>query len=181
MFSDELTALKNNRPVFSRSRLRLLHPYIDDNGIIRVGGRLSKSSSLPHDAKHPIMLPSKCHISRLIFVHEHVRLLHVGPQALLSNIQQRYWVLCGRSLAKQIVYKCIIWFRACPKIAFLLMVSLPRERVTASRPFLCSGVDFCGPILVRSGQRRCVPRNSYIISVFVYMSTRAIHLELVHN
>lgn len=78
------------------------------------------------------------------------------------------------------VYKCITCFRACPKIAFPLMAPLPIEWVTALGPFLYSGVDFCGPILLRSVQRRIVHRKSYI-TAFVCMSTRAIHLELVSD
>jgi len=57
---------------------------------------------------------------------------------------------------------------------------LPKERTIIQHPFTCTGVDFCGPINVRSGIRRVIPVKAYI-SVFVCFSTRAIHLELVYG
>lgn len=60
------------------------------------------------------------------------------------------------------------------------MAPLPKERTIIQHPFTCTGVDFCGPINVRSGIRRVTPLKSYI-AVFVCFSTRAIHLELVYG
>lgn len=58
------------------------------------------------------------------------------------------------------------------------MASLPRHRVTIDRPFITSGVDFCGPIAIKSGIRRVASIKAYI-SVFVCLTTRAVHLEVV--
>lgn len=40
-------------------------PFVDQQGIIRVGGRL-KYATLPEDAKHLILLPKKSHLTKLI-------------------------------------------------------------------------------------------------------------------
>lgn len=60
------------------------------------------------------------------------------------------------------------------------MAALPKERVTIDRPFHRSGVDFCGPILVKSGIRRVTAIKCYV-AVFIYFVTRAVHLKLVSN
>lgn len=46
------------------------------------------------------------------------------------------------------------------------MAPLPRQRTTVAQPFFQSSVDFCGPLLVRSGIRRVKNLKAYI-SVFV--------------
>jgi len=60
------------------------------------------------------------------------------------------------------------------------MAPLPAFRVTKGRAFDKSGVDFCGPINIRSGIRR-VSSIKHYIAVFVCMVTRAVHLELVRD
>ncbi|XP_025191634.1 uncharacterized protein LOC112591908 [Melanaphis sacchari] len=45
--------------------LAQLAPYVDQVGLIRVGGRL-KHSTLDDNAKHSILLPQRCHLTELI-------------------------------------------------------------------------------------------------------------------
>ncbi|XP_055308873.1 uncharacterized protein LOC129572795, partial [Sitodiplosis mosellana] len=58
-----------------KSTICNLEPYLDGNGILRVGGRVKKSF-LPEDAKHPIILPSKNHFSVLLTRQTHEQTLH---------------------------------------------------------------------------------------------------------
>jgi len=60
------------------------------------------------------------------------------------------------------------------------MGQLPQQRVNVSPPFAVTGVDFTGPLIVRSGVRQIVGTKAWI-SLFVCFSTRAIHLEVVEN
>lgn len=149
----------------NKSRFRTLNPFLDKDGLIRVGGRLSKSS-LAESQKFPIVLPSNHRTTEMIFVHEHRRLLHIGPQDLLSNIQAKFWPLRDRHLARTTVHRCIVCFRYRPTTLQPIMAPLPRARITAERPFLHTGVDFCGPIYIRSGLKRVTSTKAYI-SVFV--------------
>lgn len=61
-----------------------------------------------------------------------------------------------------------------------LMAALPKPRVRVSRPFTHTGVDYAGPleILSRRGRGRRQTTKGYIC-LFVCLSTKAIHLELV--
>ena len=45
--------------------MRRLDPFIHENGVIRVGGRI-KFSSMLYGEKHPIVLPREGHITKLI-------------------------------------------------------------------------------------------------------------------
>ncbi|KAL2102341.1 hypothetical protein ACEWY4_001509 [Coilia grayii] len=54
-FSAELNLLRKGRPVHADSTIQNLDPILDE-GILRTGGRLCKSS-MPVNQKHPIILP----------------------------------------------------------------------------------------------------------------------------
>ncbi|XP_062549573.1 uncharacterized protein LOC134214170 [Armigeres subalbatus] len=58
------------------------------------------------------------------------------------------------------------------------MSELPSARITVSRPFSTTGIDYWGPIFVQSTQRRSTPRKAFV-AVFVCFCTKAVHLELV--
>ena len=54
-FPNEFRLLKNKEPVSSKSPLASLNPYLDSEGLIRVGSRLNYSD-LPHNTEHPTVL-----------------------------------------------------------------------------------------------------------------------------
>lgn len=178
-FKEEILALKHKRKLPSRSALKLLNPFIDCDGLIRVGGRLSQAS-ISDSTKFPIVLPTKSKVVRLLFEHIHKSLLHIGPQGLLAYVHNCYWPIRGRSLARSVIHRCVTCWKAEPTLLTPLMAPLPRQRVTIARPFLTTGVDFCGPFMIKSGIRRVISTKVYV-SVFVCFVTRAIHLELVSS
>ena len=47
------------------SPIHRLDPVLDDNGILRVGGRIQQAD-VPYDVKHPIILPKKSHVTHLV-------------------------------------------------------------------------------------------------------------------
>ncbi|XP_045541886.1 uncharacterized protein LOC106717931 [Papilio machaon] len=61
------------------------------------------------------------------------------------------------------------------------MGDLPECRVTPSRPFLISGVDFAGPIDVRMSKGRGAKSYRGYIALFICMATKAIHVEIVSD
>jgi len=68
-------------------QLARLKPF-EDEGILRVGGRL-KHSELQYDAKYPMILPGKHQVTRLIVLHYHHLNGHVGSYQVLAEIRQR--------------------------------------------------------------------------------------------
>lgn len=178
-FICEFHDLSNKKMVSNKSRLKTLQPFVDTDGFIRVGGRLQRST-LPYMQRHPLVIPSKHKVTSLLYTYEHERLLHAGPQALLSHIRQHYWPLRGMALARSTVHKCMVCFRFNPALETPVMAPLPPERVAVGRAFSRSGVDLCGPFFIKSGIRRVVSKKCYV-SVFICFATRAIHLELVSD
>lgn len=174
-FPEEYKALQKGR-VSPHSNLNLLSPFLH-NQIIRVGGRIT-NSSLPFDAKHPILLPRSHPFVRTIIEHLHRRHSHAGCQTLLSIIRDRFWVINARSIIRQVVHRCILCYRNKPQLQEQLMGALPRERVEPSHPFAVTGIDYCGPFLITQRVRGKGPVKVYI-AVFICFTTKAAHLELV--
>ncbi|XP_054709076.1 sodium/hydrogen exchanger 3-like [Uloborus diversus] len=161
------------------SKLKFLNPFIDQEGLIRVGGRLSHSD-VNFNQKHPIILPAGNKLTKLIFQYYHKRDLHVGPQALLNTIRLKYWPLGGRSAARKVVHECIECFKTKSIMATQIMGDLPTERVTASPAFLNVGIDLCGPFEIKyKGQRKGIFQKIYVI--FVCMTTKAVHIDFVSD
>ncbi|KAF2880098.1 hypothetical protein ILUMI_26074 [Ignelater luminosus] len=102
-FQTEIHLLENGKPLKSTSRLLNLNPFLDSEGLLRVGGRL-QNSFYNYNKKHPLILSSKHCLTKLIFSRRHEQLLHAGPQMLLASVCEVFWPLGGRSLARQTVH-----------------------------------------------------------------------------
>ena len=99
-FSEELTTLRGGGSVSRSIPLWRLSPFVDSNGILRVGGRV-EMSNLPYDARHPVILPKRHHISKLVIAHNHNRGRHnLGVNFTLAKLRQKYWIVNGREEIK---------------------------------------------------------------------------------
>ena len=171
----ERQSSKNN-VITKSSSLYKLDPILY-NGLLRVGGRL-KQAPLNHDAKHPIILPKKTHVSNLIISHYHQISGHSGLEYTLSLIRQKYWIIGGRSNVRKVANECFSCRRRQAPAMQQKMSDLPEDRVVpCERPFTYVGVDCFGPIVVRRG-RSNVKRYGVI---FTCLSIRAIHVEVAHS
>ncbi|XP_067217199.1 uncharacterized protein [Linepithema humile] len=160
--------------------LSSLSPFVDKEGILRVGGRL-KNSEFSNDKKHPMVLLAKHRFTKLLLIDEHLRLLHAPPQALLASIRERFWIIDGRNLAKRVVHECIKCFRNRPQQAQTLIGELPKSRVTINQPFYKAGVDYGGPFLIKDRKGRGCKTSKCYICLFICFATKAVHLELVSD
>ena len=84
-FSQELYHLTHDQIISPNSSIIALNPFIDEHGLLRVGGRLTHSH-LQHSQSHPIILHGKSTVCHKLMVNKHVSLGHCGPSLLLSSI-----------------------------------------------------------------------------------------------
>ncbi|XP_031340893.1 uncharacterized protein LOC116169002 [Photinus pyralis] len=177
-FGEDLNQLRRNRPLKRSSSIISLNPFLDSEGILRVGGRLRKSN-YQFDKIHPIVLSGKHRLAKLLTLREHLRLLHAGPQLLLYSLRDQFWIISGRSLTKQTVHKCMKCFRFSPKLVKPIMADLPPSRVQAAPPFSTVGVDYGGPFLIKNHKGRGAKTSKSYLCLFICFVTKAVHLELV--
>ncbi|XP_044588714.1 uncharacterized protein LOC123267892 [Cotesia glomerata] len=161
-------------------RLRGLNPFLDQKGLLRVGGRL-KHAPISFSEKHPILLPSRHHVTDLIIRETHKNAYHSGIQSTLSNLRHRFWLLDGKNQVRKIVKKCVVSVRHRPILLQGKMANLPSSRVTESAAFSHVGVDYFGPLFIKERKFRNRTKIKVYGCVFVCMATKAVHLEIASD
>ena len=147
-----------------------------DAGILRCKGRL-EHTELDYETKYPILLPKMHRLTELIVKDCHHRVKHLKVRATLADVRAKYWIPRGRQLVKQIIHKCMNCKRHDNKpFDSPTTGALPTFRVQVSDPFSKIGVDFAGPLFIKTSAKRI--EKAYI-ALFTCSVTRAVHLELV--
>ena len=178
----DIAALNSQRKSFNarNSLLTKLNPFLDENGLLRVGGRLS-SSNLPIDVRQPILLP-KGRFASLIILDKHrpppPLKEHFSPETTLHELRREYWVPCGRREVIKALKNCIRCKLQRGQTVEPRMSDLPAARLQYECPaFSHTGVDYFGPFEVIIF-RRHVKRW---ICLFTCLTTRSVHLELAYS
>ena len=157
------------------SPLASLNPFRQkDTGLLRVGGRLSKSD-MSESAKHPVLLPAKDKLVRLMVKEAHQRDLHAPPRSVLHELRKKVWIVNGLSVVKKMCRECLHCRRMLARPSGQKMGDLPKARITVGHCFQSVGLDFMGPFRVKV--RRAVEKRW--VCIFTCMKVRAVHLELV--
>ena len=177
-FSSDIALLKAKRSLGNNSSLLSLRPFLDSDGLLRVGGRES-NSDLTYQRMHPLVIHGKHIITKLIIQLEHIRMLHAGLTLLCSTLSNRFHIFYMRKVTRSIVRKCVICRRHTCKPQNQLLGQLPLERVTPGSVFQRVGVDYAGPVKVKYGMVRKPTVVKAYICVFVSLSVKAVHLEAV--
>ncbi|GFX63416.1 integrase_H2C2 domain-containing protein [Trichonephila clavipes] len=66
-YSAEILALKQNEQLRSSSEIKSLVPYLDENNLLRLTGRLLEAD-LCFGEKHPVILPQRCKFTELLVI-----------------------------------------------------------------------------------------------------------------
>ena len=134
--------------VATTSSLKTLHPFIDKEDLLRVGGRLQQFM-LSYQTMHQTILPPKNHFTNLVVSAEHLRLHHAGPQLLTVSLRETYWIPRIRRVVKTVIHKCLTCNTFKVQASPQIMGELPSARVQSSRPFRTTGLDCAGPVSLR--------------------------------
>ena len=177
MFSDELTDLRNGAQLSRGSKLYKLDAFIDEVGIIRVGGRL-KRSMVNYVSNHPIVVARASHVTDLIIRYHHNNVSHQGRGFTMNEIRKSgIWILgCSRAVSSYI-YRCVTCRRIRGSTSIQKMSDLPEVRVHDTPPFTHVGLDCFGPFIVKEG-RRDLKKYGLIVTC---MASRAVHIEVTDD
>ncbi|UYV75506.1 hypothetical protein LAZ67_13000424 [Cordylochernes scorpioides] len=178
-FREEIRSLTTLGSVKRTSKIYGLAPFLDDQGIFRVGGRLKWAPSMTYEQKHPALLPSSGKVAQMIVQAVHMRTLHGSVHLMLSTLRQKYWMLRAKDQVKRCIRECVTCCRYNRVTQDQLMSDLPKERLTPGKPFSISGVDYAGPVNLRLSKGRGRKTEKGYICLFVCFVTRAVHLELI--
>ncbi|XP_038049672.1 uncharacterized protein LOC119723185 [Patiria miniata] len=125
-FGEEVRALKTNGTISRKSAVYSLDPVVDDDGLLRVGGRL-KMAPLTEQAKHPLIVPREHHVTELIIRHYHERKsAHSGREYVLCLTRERFWIPRARPLINRVLRDCVVCRRIRGKTCAQRMADLPK-------------------------------------------------------
>ena len=170
----ELDCLVHSKSLLTSSAISDLDPFLDEVGLIRVGGRLRRSPAADF-CRHPILVPHKHRIAHLIvqFFHDQA---HLGTEWVVSKIRAKFWITRVRPIVKSIGFKCVPCRKKFSAPQQQKMADLPPQRAQPYEPpFTFTGVDCFGPFLVKRARSELKRYGC----IFVCFNTRAVHLEVL--
>ena len=177
-FNKEIQSLKNGEEVSKKSDISRLTPFLDEAGILRIGSRAVKSSTLTINEKKPAIVAKGSHLAKLLVASFHQKVKHQGRLFTQAALRQAgYWVINAHTLIRSHLQKCVTCRLLRGKHAMQQMGQLPTERVEPSPPFTHVGVDTFGPFVVK--ERRSELKRWCL--VFTCMYSRAVHIEVVND
>ena len=176
-YGSEVQALTSGSGLSKSSSLLKLDCFVDEEGLLRVGGRLGRSS-YPWSEIHPVVLPKNSHVTNLLIRHYHEANAHQGRLITLNAIRRAgYWVINGASRVNFYLAKCVTCRKKRSSSCTQKMADLPEDRVEATSPFDCSGVDYFGPFIIKEGRKEL---KRYGV-IFTCLASRAVHLEVAES
>ena len=161
------------RQLMKRSQLTRLDPFVDKEGLIRIGGRI-RQIEMEFQLKHPLVIPRHGRTTQLIVRWYHHKVKHCGRGITLNELRQAgFWVINGCSVVKFMIQNCVTCraLRGIPNEQ--KMADLPEERLIEAAPFTYVGVDVFGPFQIKE-KRKVLKRYGVI---FTCLASRAVHLE----
>lgn len=189
-YGQELRACKNKVELLPNSPLRHFAPFLDDNGLLRVGGRLQNSEAA-YDQKHQIFVPRESTIGELLIRNAHYVTMHGGLSVNKAYLRQRFWFPRIGMAIRQYTHRCPTCIRYSKTSAEQIMGQLPSVRVSPAEPFSRVGVDFAGPFEIRKSMGKMLPLRKAAqqdyrkpntikawIVVYVCLVTKAVHLDV---
>ncbi|KAL0803354.1 hypothetical protein ABMA28_017417 [Loxostege sticticalis] len=174
----EIKHLRQHERVESKSKLLDLKPFIDNENVLRVGGRL-KEALIPYEMKHPKIIPKESRLATLLIKQAHQQTYHGGARLTMAQLRQEYWIPGGNNEVKKQIRKCVTCHRNEGKTEKQLMGDLPEARVNQASPFYHTGVDYTGFVEIKANKGRGSKTLKGYIAIFICMVTKAVHLELV--
>ena len=147
-----MQSLKTENEIPKVRKILQFSPFLDV-GLIRSKGRRGKSQ-FDFKAQHPILLHWKPHKVEILLRNEHKDNQHEGTEQLRNIFQQNMWILGIRNSFKSIKNKCVTCRKGRAQTIAPVLADLTEERLDASTAFTNVGVDYLGPFIVKSGEKR---------------------------
>ncbi|XP_062714276.1 uncharacterized protein LOC134291034 [Aedes albopictus] len=185
-YAEEYRVLQRNQQVQAEERqlvdrsscLFKLSPFLDPDGVIRMGSRIGYAECVPYEAKFPAILPKDHYVTHLVLNWFHRKYGHANNETIVNEVRQRFHVSELRTAVKKVARSCS-WckvYKSKPKVP--PMAPLPDARITPYvRAFSFTGLDYFGPITVRFGRGSA----KRWVALFSCLGTRAVHLEVAYS
>ncbi|XP_065090777.1 uncharacterized protein LOC135711744 [Ochlerotatus camptorhynchus] len=110
-FPDEMNTLTKNLESSPGQRLEKIEktsslykrsPVLDEEGVLRVRGRLEKNEELPFNKRYPIILSGKHEITKKLILHFHNKFGHANRETVFNELRQKFWIPKARAAIRHV-------------------------------------------------------------------------------
>ena len=165
-FSHEISSLKSNTIMHRSSSPFKLDPFLDTDGVLRVGGRL-KRSMVDINKVYPDILTKANLLTEAIVTWCHENVAHSERSMTLNNLRKDgLWV----------ILRCVTCRKLHSTFGYQKMADLPKDRCIEAPPFTRCGVDMFRPFVIREG-RSDLKRYCELFTCF---ASRVVHIEVAN-
>ena len=188
-FSDVINQIKKGKGCHG-TKFGHLNPFLDPNGILRVGSRIGYWTKVPYNKRCPIILSAKrqtpdfkgkktdCVLIQKLVKHVHLDLEHTrNTDQILAQLQSQHWIIGSRILVKRFVNDCLECIKNKPRAFKPQMGALPEYLQTDEEVepvFKRVALDYAGPFETRTGQKL------YVL-VIACRTTQAVSFEVTDS
>nr|XP_016848197.1 PREDICTED: uncharacterized protein LOC107982700 [Anolis carolinensis] len=138
-FKKEVDCLQRGASLPEDSCIKLLNPFLDSQGVLRVGGRLNRSE-FSDCIKNPVIIP-KGHLATFLVRYAHSKVQHQGRALTEGALRKGFWLVNARRLVSSVIYKCVTCKRLRASCQSQLMSELPPDRTQIDPPFTHIGIS----------------------------------------
>ena len=178
-FHEEIIMLTKNGHLPDKNKLAALTPFIDQHGLLRVGGRIDKAN-ISYHLKHPVILPREHPVTQLILHNVHHKTMHSGRHITHGALRNSgYYITGGLRSIRSLVKNCFLCRVLRAPFQNQFMSDLPADRLEETPPFCNVGIDVFGPYYIHDGitTRRTNSSRKLWGLLFTCLSSRAVHIE----
>nr|XP_022301036.1 uncharacterized protein LOC111109246 [Crassostrea virginica] len=178
-YAPEIFCLEQNLPLSKSSHILSLDPFLDYNHLLSIGGRL-KHANITLPEKHPLLIPGKHHIAKLMISQVHKDIQPQGRHLTEGALRAAgYWMTGAKRLIALHMHNCVPCRKLRRPLELQKMSDLPPDRLEPCPPFSNVGVDVFGPwnIMTRGSRGGSGQLKRWGV-MFSCLTTRAGHIEL---
>ena len=161
-----------------RGCFKRLAPFLDEQGIWRIGHRMKEYTPFTQDGKPPAFLPHKNRLTRLIMEHAH-NMKHSGVEETVSRFRLLgFWTTQAGKLAKSVRNFCVVCRYLDKQPMKQVMGSLPKNQLISPIAWGHLEMDLFGPFSCRSDVNK---RSTIKIwgMVLIDKNSGAVHADIV--
>ncbi|KAI4874288.1 hypothetical protein NFI96_026210, partial [Prochilodus magdalenae] len=153
-YREEFSCIAARKDIPKGSSLRKLNPCVDEDGLLRIGGRL-KHGRLEAREKYPLVIPGQSHVATLLVRHFHDKVRHQGRAFTEGAVRTAgFWIVGAKNCIKRILHSCVTCLKLRGRAVEQKMADLPADRLSMEPPFTYVGLDVFGPWTVITRRTR---------------------------
>lgn len=192
-YADEIEAITAKKIVTTGS-LRIHNPFLDKNGVLRVGTRLQQEE-FDYNERNPVVLPpisisdDENHLSYQSIHDSHIDTNHGTISATMAHVRQGYFIPGLQAGVRRYIKACQRCQIIGAKTQTQIMGNIPRETTLRGPAFDHVTIDFMGPVTLSQpiprssrkivdGEVDTVHDKCWVLIVACY-ATNAYHFEVV--